>query len=136
MEALVERLYLEFLADIEAIIGHKDVTLSDVLDDVGRSLFGSRFIGVFARNELPSKQSTRHSFLICNLDDRGQAGSHWVALANNMIYDSFGRELDFSGYKRTDDDAEQEEVENNCGQRCLAWLCVYDALGEAAAKLV
>lgn len=128
--------YQEFLADIEAIIGHKGETLGPVLSDVGRSLFGSKFLGVFARNELPPPQVTRHGFLICNLDDRGEVGSHWVALAHNMLYDSFGRELDFQGYARSEDDSEQAISENNCGQRSLAWLCVYAALGRAAAMSI
>ena len=74
--------------------------------------------------------------MIVNLDNSNEPGirSHWVAITNNMLYDSFGRnstvELGFTQrYTNTDPDAEQSLQELNCSARCLAWLCVYDTAG-------
>ena len=63
-----------------------------------------------------------------------------------MFYDSFGRNdteiipnLKYSGNGKiinTDDDTEQEIMEENCGARCLAWLCLYDEYGEDTAILI
>lgn len=33
----------------------------------------------------------------------------------------------------TEDDREQEYDENNCGQRCIAWLCVWNSIGDKTA---
>jgi hypothetical protein len=35
----------------------------------------------------------------------------------------------FSQYTTRDEDAEQQLEEENCGQRSLAWLCVYHVYG-------
>ena len=64
-----------------------------------------------------------------------------------MFYDSFGRDdttiinnLRFSGNGKIVDsdkkDVEQNMKETNCGARCIAWLLVYNDLGEDYAKLI
>ena len=85
------------------------------------------------------------------LDNSIEPGSHWVALAKlnkneSIIYDSFGRgytqiipKLRYSGNGRiinTDDDAEQTIYENNCGQRCLAWLLYLKHYGSDKAETI
>ena len=94
------------------------------LRKAGESLFGKRFRGVYASNEKRPKKG----FMIVNTKPRGTTGEHWCAIADGLLYDSFGR--DASG------DAEQDMREKNCGQRSLAWLCTYDDLGRGAAALV
>ena len=83
------------------------------------------------------------TYAIVNLDDSTQVGSHWVAIVKEKnktyIYDSFGRktykilpELVQSGngiIKETENDAEQGKEMEDCGQRSLASLMVYDKYG-------
>ena len=90
----------------------------------GRALFGQAFNGVFAADE----RFPEAGYSIVNTKARRTGGEHWLAIANGLMYDSFGR--DASG------DAEQHIAQKDCGQRCLAWLCVYDELGAAIAATV
>jgi len=53
----------------------------------------------------------------------GPPGEHWIACYNNYTYDSFGRDAS--------QDAEQEESEDDCGQRCIAWLMLCKRYGHA-----
>ena len=95
-----------------------DTTTSEgELRRAGKALFGEKFNGVFAADE----RFPEAGFSIVNTKARRTGGEHWLAYANGNMYDSFGR--DQSG------DAEQHVVQKDCGQRCLAWLCVYDELG-------
>lgn len=100
-------------------------TREDELRRAGRALFGQKFNGVFAADER-FPESTGYS--IVNTKARRTGGEHWLAFANGLMYDSFGR--DKSG------DAEQHVAQKDCGQRCLAWLCVYDELGPESAAAV
>jgi len=99
-------------------------TSEDELRRAGRALFGDKFVGVFAADECCSEAG----YSIVNTKARRTGGEHWLAFANGLMYDSFGR--DQSG------DAEQHVVQKDCGQRCLAWLCVYDELGADFAATV
>ena len=111
------------LRQMRRVLGNS-TTSETQLSKAGHSLFGKRFKGVFAANEKRPKKG----FMIVNTLPRGTAGEHWFAIADGLIYDSFGR--DASG------DAEQDMREKNCGQRSLAWLCTYEDLGREAASLV
>ena len=81
---------------------------------------------------------------IVNLDVRESSGSHWIAIAqasdkasdNLIVYDSFGRSVVDGDVIHTESDPEQALVETNCGQRCLAWLCVFQQFGSKAALMV
>lgn len=126
--------YQQYLKNITSIIGNDQETFNTEIDALCKYLFKDLFLGVFAHDEMP--QSTTGKYCIVNLDNHNQPGSHWVAIADNIIYDSFGRMLDFEGYTMTDDDAEQLVTENNCGQRSIAWLCVYYVLGSRAAMQI
>ena len=80
------------------------------------------------------------------------AGTHWVALYTTpsriLAYDSFGRRVKSlaPSYKKlpirgrqlvdTEDDAEQHFIEENCGQRCLAWILTAQQKGAAAALAI
>ena len=101
--------------------------------------------GVFALNE---PWRTVGGYRIVNLEPRANRGEHWVAVAHNLIYDSFGRDhvVEVREHKAglpaprnfsyTDSDAEQRSSEDNCGQRCLAWLMTYDKYGQAGARQI
>ena len=140
------RVYSKMLNKIQQSIGRQQTT-SDTLLSFGSRLFGDAFLGVFAVNDhLPAIRS--ETSLIMNLDERGEPGSHWIALfwresgRPALLYDSFGRNLNLSKteeklkFTRTDDDPEQRVEENNCGQRCLAFLYVAHKLGWAAAESI
>ena len=126
-----------------------NITGEDELKSCGRKLFGKSFRGVFASDELPRTFKSRQSAIV-NLDPRSSGGSHWIAMVAHqaapsegqvqdremVVYGSFGRDVladQLPGVQYTEDAVEQGFYENNCGQRCLAWLCVYykHGLGDA-----
>ena len=72
-------------------------------------------------------------------------GSHWVAVCRAKedeqatVYDSFGRTHVLGNEKNlldTDRDAEQKTIEDNCGQRCLAFIWVFLEYGSAMARTI
>ena len=116
------------------------VTYLDQLDKIGKKLFGTKFHGVYSSDKIPKLNMVKR-YCILNLDRSDQSGSHWVALAKlqdgkTIFYDSFGRchtkiipTLNLSGNGRivnSEKDREQKIKEENCGQRCLAFLAVVD----------
>jgi hypothetical protein len=105
-------------------LGTDATTGEDQLDHAGKEAFGARFNGVFASNE----RFPLHGYSIVNTLPRNTAGEHWLAVCDGYLYDSFGR--DKSG------DTEQKYVETNCGQRCLAFINVYDQHGLGVAALI
>ena len=133
-------MYASILAKIEKIMG-SEMTYEDELNNAGKSLLGDKFRGVYAANELTvPRMLLDKQCCICNLDPRPSGGSHWVALAEDgddlLVYDSFGRVVAEGDVLHTENDAEQHVSEMNCGQRCLAFLCVFQQLGGDAALLV
>ena len=134
MKVVIEQAYKNYLKDIQAIIG-KDITVSDDLEDLGTTLFGKRFRGVFAHNQIPTLSPS--DLCIANVDDDHEEGSHWVGIAGSLCYDSFARRgIGFDIYKQTERDVEQKTYENNCGQRSLAFLCVAFVYGKKDAYYV
>ena len=135
-------LYEAFLVLTEKLVGDAETSL-DTIAKAGKFLFENKFTGVYASDKVPPTLT----YAIINLDKSTERGSHWVALARQqpglyLLYDSFGRSKakilpDLKMLtKDTDHDAEQEKSEDNCGARCLAWLCVFDQVGKEAASLV
>ena len=142
------KLYRKVLRQIEKELGIGS-TDDTQLEETGTEIFGPAFKGVFPSNKVP-RLTQKQPYLIANTDRANQPGTHWLALARylknpNMVflYDSFGRPTDelvpwISKQKVVDAelDAEQKEVESNCGQRCLAWLVVFDEMGPDAALTI
>ena len=89
--------YTSFLSDVERVLG-QGVTHSDELTQLCTYLF-PRYLGTFARDTAPQ---TKKGYFIVNLDTSKQRGSHWVAVADGLFYDSFGRAL--LGYTNTTED--------------------------------
>lgn len=149
-ERLVEKKYNEYLDAIQQKMGNQ-ITYTNDLEKYGKYALGGRFQGVFSSDSL-KKLSVLKPYAIVNLDKSNQPGSHWIAIAYNndeddtiTIYDSFGRNSKkiipniysiYNGIIDTDNDKEQRISEDNCGQRSLAWLMVYDKLGRDAARLI
>lgn len=133
--------YNQSLTKIEKVLG-RGVTTDRQLDHIGKNLFGDKFKGVFMQDTLPKHFN---GYAIVNVDLSNQRGSHWCGVSRSgrhcLVYDSFGRPsyrlLPMLGNVRdTDYDAEQAVIEDNCGQRCLAWLCVFNDKGEKVAQSI
>ena len=139
-----EQIYNNILTHkIIPLVGHGKTTDNFELRKVGKQLFHDKFVGVFSSDSIPKLK--KNTYCIANLDPKDKPGSHWVSMVklNNGrigIYDSFGRKSKtiLPNFKRllkdTDLDAEQRIEETNCGQRCCAWLYVYDKYGWGMAK--
>jgi hypothetical protein len=126
--------YNKFLKLIENKLG-KESTDSEQLNIFCKILFGNKFRGVYAYDQ-PIKLEKGES-AIFNLDTSDKPGSHWVAVCKSnryITYDSFGRNIKkISNSLFTEKDREQEYTENNCGQRCIAFLCVWYSTNDKIA---
>lgn len=129
--------YNFFLKEIQKELGN-GITDNDTLMKAGKELFGNDFLGVFPSDKEPKKMYDNQCCII-NVDKSGQIGSHWMSIfyknGKRYLYDSFGRNFNKLiknrniGGQMTENDAEQKEVEENCGQRSLAWLCTIREFG-------
>jgi hypothetical protein len=136
----IEKYYNAALSLIEKCLG-VGVTRSYELDSVGHRIFGKKYRGTFARDMIPKME--KGDYCIINVDTTKQTGSHWVGIYKSNkynIYDSFGRSskslLHMKGVFDADYDAEQHALEENCGQRSLAWLYCVSVMGiEEALKI-
>ena len=138
----VDKINDEILKVITEMIGHDNTTYSNELDDIGQFLFQDKFRGVKPINKIP--QMSHNQYCILNLDRHDEPGSHWIGvvmLKNNkmLVYDSFGRKTKIIAptlinTTMTEQDAEQDDNQDNCGQRCLSFLYLYDQFGEDMAK--
>ena len=143
-----EKLYEEELIKIESLIG-SGVTFSDELAKLSKKLFGDKFKGVFASDELNKLKSVEEGYFIFNLDKSDEPGSHWIGIVKTnkgiLVYDSFGRgskeiipgiHLLGNRVKDTEDDAEQKVFEDNWGARVLSFLKIFDEYGSEIASLI
>jgi hypothetical protein len=129
------------------------ITYDSTLNKLGIDTFGSKiFKGVHPVDKIPDL--SEDEMCIINVDTSDMPGSHWVACAYKngrlYVYDSFGRQQGNGDLKRmysiirryydkieeAEHDAEQVETEYNCGQRSLAWLFVFRALGPEYAVTI
>jgi hypothetical protein len=123
------------------MIGHRDTTYSDELQQAGKRLIGRQFLGVYPADRVPPlKNSASNAYLIVNTDNSDEPGSHWIGIVkqNNAIYmyDSFGRnpeelssEFEGMGYIPTNPNIEQDIEENDCGIRSLTFLVLSKQFG-------
>jgi len=112
------------------------------LDELGKKLFGKKYLGTFAQDEMP----TRSGYMIVNVDTSKNINTdraHWVAIKQTpktlYVYDSFGRltqnvlKLISKKTKKkivdSKHDPEQFGYSEICGQLAMSWLCVAHDLG-------
>lgn len=139
-----ERYYNECLENIEDSLGSGE-TFANTLNLTCKQLLGDKFVGIFPSDKIPKLKGK--TYCIANTDPSNKPGTHWVALAGGRgktyVYDSFGRKTyavlpggSQLGGKiiESENDAEQKKSENNCGQRCIAFLLVFDKYGWTGAK--
>ena len=139
--------YIRALNNIIGVMGNGETHGGD-LQKMGKKLFGPKFKGVYASNTIPKIKVGQYA--IVNLDTTRGPGTHWMALAKSdkgvCAYDSFGRSvynvlpsLQQSGNGQIiepEKDAEQDVDEENCGQRCLAFLVIFDLYGLEGARKI
>lgn len=143
-----EKYYLKELKIIESQIG-SGLTYDSELEKLAKKLFGSKFKGVYAADEINEIKKAKEGYFIFNLDKSDEPGSHWIGVVKTpkslLIYDSFGRKskmiipnLHTIGHTitETEDDAEQLINEDNCGARTIAFLKVYDDYGPEIASMI
>lgn len=163
LKSSAEDLYNLVLNSVIYPLVGKRVTFGRDLTKAGMKLFGMNYIGTFAADEIPDsfgkdvteKNITDRSplYLIANLDDSNEPGSHWIALAFDAktqkiwVYDSFGRstnkiipilakQFGEKNLRMTEDDSEQKITEDDCGARSLAFLYIFDKHGAEVAKFI
>jgi hypothetical protein len=135
----IKNFYDESLRKIQDKIGN-NTTNNIQLDKVGKEMFKNKFGGVYSQDEIPKSKT---KYYIVNTDTSDKAGTHWVAVADKYIYDSFGRNTKQLGkyFKKhelipTNKNIEQSILENNCGQRCLAYLNTFNKYGAICNKII
>lgn len=136
----IEQEYDKRVKYFERLIGHDQTTSNVELDGLGNSEFGALWGGVHARDQVLNSEL----FNIVNTDVSTGPGQHWVGLApaerkGYMVeYDSYARPniLQRPRVIMTEDDVEQTIDENNCGQRCLAFLAIVRDHGVEAAMFI
>ena len=128
----IETLYRRILGGILRKVGHSRAMSDTEIYSIGLELVGSKFIGVYAYGEITTNiQRPYGDCYILNTDTSKCKGEHCLAVwrdSNNqpILFDSFARAYilpEFQG-RMTELDIDQEEWQNSCGQRCLAFLCV------------
>ena len=139
MNELVNYRYNNILRHVVKLIGHNGTTSTLELNNIGKLIFGDRFVGVYARDTIPFLHNKESC--IVNMDNSFQSGSHWIAIVKygfyHIVYDSFARtKITFNLHKvlTPQDDAEQHVKELNCGQRCIAFIQFFYTYGWANAK--
>ena len=135
IDAFVGNTYKEVMSLLKPKVGNNTTYKNDLYRH-GRELFGRKFRGVFARDEIPHMGNGQ--MCIANLDTSDQPGSHWIAIygkkGKQYVYDSYGRstkkilpDRSGAGYVPTEQDAEQSKSENNCGLRSMTALYLFDS---------
>lgn len=104
----------------------------------------TRWVGVFARDELPNLNSLQRPFaLIVNTQPRGQSGEHWLAIygpwtGRLQFFDSFGRDPKFYNLKYdlvNHHQSFQSYSSANCGHYCI-WFLYARALGSVFPEII
>jgi len=139
--------YNKILKKVEAALGTGS-TYGNTLNDYLFNIIGSKFAGVYPSDKIPTLSKNK-PYVIVNLDDSRGDGTHWVACCYDkkgvLLYDSFGRrsnkilpalKKNNKKIKNSDLDAEQLISEDNCGQRSISWVLLFDKYGREVAEKI
>ena len=142
---MAEKLFKKYKKQFVTTLGKK--ALDDgQLTQLGRNIFGDKYIGTFAQDKYPMN---KNGFAIVNKDTSKKINTddaHWVAIYTTKtrlyIYDTFGRHTSFvlpiiyekaakhnKKIYESKNDPEQYGYSEICGQLAIAWLCVVKDLG-------
>ena len=127
-----EALYRRFVYEVASRMGHDGPTERREIEDTARHYLKAKFHGAFSKTEARNVRLTRAKpYMVVNTGEVGR-GEHWQAAVyhrdGDILYDSLGGEA-----TDTDPDAEQTALQDDCGQRSLAFLRVAEELGLEAA---
>jgi hypothetical protein len=144
-EGQAEELYNYYLKRFEKILGNK-ATSSSELTSLGKKLFGEKYAGTFAKDQIKSDTlNNKYSYAIINNQNSFEDGEHWVCVAykNGVVYayDSYGQDIlnyvpslrKYGKIVNADGDAEQYGNQANCGARCISYLYIFDRYGKDIA---
>ncbi len=141
----VKTIYNDLVADVSETLGDGR-TIDNQLTQYGKLVIGRAFKGVFPSDEIPNLNKRGTSYMIVNVDKAGMGGSHWIGLVSKgsrvYYYDSFGRPIqklmpeaakelksESKSISSAPSEPEQSIIEDNCGQRTMAWLILFHRLG-------
>ena len=93
-EASALQAFARSYADITSVMG-EETTDENELNMARLAMFPREWAGVFAADETPPKRG----YCVRNTAPRASGGVHWLARADGLVFDSFGRPKygDFSG---------------------------------------
>ncbi len=141
----VNTIYNDLVADVSETLGDGR-TMDSQLTAFGKLVIGRTFKGVFASDQIPKLTGRGTSYMIVNVDKAGMSGSHWLGMVAKgkrvYYYDSFGRPIqslipdtarklrsESKSISSSASEPEQSIIEDNCGQRTMAWLILFHRLG-------
>jgi hypothetical protein len=144
---VIEDLYEnEYVPRVERDMGHNHVTKGSELSTLGKRYFGKNWKGVWLPSALPDLEMILKNDKDCCIFNTTQEGEHWVSFYRGKkhlnYYDSYGRDFDElykdskQVVKSTENDAEQTLLEENCGQRCHAYLLICEEYGEEISYFI
>jgi hypothetical protein len=153
-EKQIEKHFNKIVKKFHRELGHKGGTSNHELDRLGKKVFGKQWITTSTQMHLPIRKirKMKRGYGIFNTDSHGE-GIHWVAVCVNndqfYIWDSFGRPskeivADLTArlknqrvrYQANDLDRNQKNAEEDCGQRCMAFLECCKTLGVQKAMKI
>lgn len=136
--------YNNYLNLVCKILDNNGITSNIELDNLCKKLFEELYVGSFPSDRIPNLKP--YECAIINSDQSNQSGTHWLTILQNpagtlLKYNSFGDTqasvvVNISSALNADLDSEQKTIENNCGQRSIAWLLVYYLHGEDIALTI
>ena len=147
-----QEIYKKILKILRQRYGNK-VKTNTQLDKIGDEYFGGVYNGTYSWDKYPIDKLPEYSFAIINTDKSDQGGEHWVAIhkyKNKIyVYDSFGRHTknllkNFNKMVKgagcdvidAEYDAEQNDNQEDCGIRCIAFLLIVKAMGIKSALTI
>jgi len=139
LKSYVEKTFKRYLGGVLRKMGHGDTTSEDELRGMGRTLFGNKFLGVFAADERPPSPLEPGYMYIVNTKPRSHGGEHWMGVygtekSGDLLFDSFARKSIIPNWNGlvTELDKDQLDEQQDCGQRTLAFLATAYVLGDLA----
>jgi len=133
--------YQELLNEVQSELGNGSTSKKQLEAYISEIWDGNDFDGIHAPDDWGINMKKPYSII----NTQGAPGEHWMACYmisknNPLFYDSFGRSI-ISGWTgqrllTTEEDAEQDISEDNCGQRCVAWLLLVKEMGWRAGKKI
>lgn len=96
------------------VVGHGKTTTNHELEKAMNKMgIRPNFVGTVCDVDKMKANGTLPRYVIANIMCK-PPGQHWIAYYKGYKYDSLGKDKSNS--------AEQNDVETNCGQRCIAYL--------------